>query len=210
MQASKNVAIIVAHPDDETLWAGGTIISHPLWKFFIVCICRANDIERAAKFCETLDILNIQGIMGDLDDGPEQIPLNENELENTIMKLLPNTPFDLVITHDSKGEYTKHLRHEEVNKAVIRLWHSGRLIVRELWTFAYEDGNKKYYPKAIQNGTICTKLSKKTWLRKYKIITDTYGFTKDSWEALTTPLFESFWQFEDPHTAKKTINEISL
>jgi len=26
---SKTVAIIVAHPDDETLWAGGTILNHP-------------------------------------------------------------------------------------------------------------------------------------------------------------------------------------
>jgi len=37
------VAIIVAHPDDETLWAGGTILNHPYWKFFITCLCRTND-----------------------------------------------------------------------------------------------------------------------------------------------------------------------
>jgi LmbE family N-acetylglucosaminyl deacetylase len=29
---TKNVAIIVAHPDDETLWAGGTILNHPYWR----------------------------------------------------------------------------------------------------------------------------------------------------------------------------------
>jgi LmbE family N-acetylglucosaminyl deacetylase len=33
---TKNVAIIVAHPDDETLWAGGTILNHPSWKCFII------------------------------------------------------------------------------------------------------------------------------------------------------------------------------
>jgi LmbE family N-acetylglucosaminyl deacetylase len=27
----KSVAIIVAHPDDETLWAGGEILNNPLW-----------------------------------------------------------------------------------------------------------------------------------------------------------------------------------
>jgi LmbE family N-acetylglucosaminyl deacetylase len=31
----KSVAVIIAHPDDETLWAGGIILSHPSWLWFI-------------------------------------------------------------------------------------------------------------------------------------------------------------------------------
>ena len=73
------VAIIVAHPDDETLWAGGTILSHPLWKCFIACLCRKSDEERATKFYKTLQIFRSDGIMGDLDDGPDQKPLDEKE-----------------------------------------------------------------------------------------------------------------------------------
>jgi LmbE family N-acetylglucosaminyl deacetylase len=46
----KAVAVIVAHPDDETLWAGGTILSHPSWQWFIVCLCRGSDKDRAPKF----------------------------------------------------------------------------------------------------------------------------------------------------------------
>ena len=69
---SKNSAIIVAHPDDETLWAGGTILSNPSWKCYIVCLCRESDKDRATKFYKTLQILGSEGIMGDLDDGPEQ------------------------------------------------------------------------------------------------------------------------------------------
>src|SRR5665647_591278 len=111
----KSIAVIVAHPDDETLWAGGTILSHPNHKWFIVCLCRASDTERAARFSNALILLKAQGVMGDLDDGPNQHLLDEKELENEILRLLPNTPFDLIITHDSSGEYTKHLRHEEVN-----------------------------------------------------------------------------------------------
>jgi len=205
LSTTKKVAVIVAHPDDEILWAGGTIMSHPSWKCFIVCICRGSDPERAPRFCKTLNILQAQGIMGDLNDGPEQSPLDENELESTIIRLLPATNFDLIITHNSTGEYTKHLRHEEVNKAVITLWHSGKIVVNELWTFAYEDGKKKYFPRAIENANIFRTLSEKIWLKKYKIITETYGFEKDSWEAKTTPLSEAFWQFKDPHSAIKSI-----
>ncbi len=75
---SKAVAIIVAHPDDESLWAGGTILNHPTWQCFIVCLCRGNDEEHSPKFFKTLQILKSEGIMGDLDDSPEQSPLNEN------------------------------------------------------------------------------------------------------------------------------------
>jgi len=143
--------------------------------------------------------------MGDIDDGPEQDPLDEKELEKYILKLLPSTHFDLIITHDSKGEYTRHLRHEEVNKAVVTLWHNSRISAKELWTFAYEDGNKAYFPRAIEKANIYESLPEEIWLKKYKIITETYGYGKDSWEAETTPLAEAFWQYKDPHSAKKSI-----
>ena len=74
----KNVAVIVAHSDDETLWAGGTILSHPSWNCFIISLCRESDTERATKFYRALKVLRPEGIMGDLDDGPEQIPLIED------------------------------------------------------------------------------------------------------------------------------------
>ena len=203
---SKSVAIIVAHPDDETLWAGGTILNHPSWKCFIVCLCRASDTDRAPRFHKALKILGSEGIMGDLDDGPNQHPLNEKELEAEIVRLLPKTHFDLIITHNPTGEYTKHLRHEEISKAVILLWHHHVIDANELWTFAYEDGNKKYYPKAVENASACTMLTELIWQRKYNIITKTYGFGKNGWEAKTTPKSEAFWQFPNSNDAQKWLD----
>ena len=203
---SKAVAVIVAHPDDETLWAGGTILSHPSWKWFILCLCRGNDNDRAPKFLKTLRILGSDGIMGDLDDSPEQNPLNENELDSTILQLLPPMHFDLIITHNPNGEYTRHVRHEETGKAVIKLWHKGNISANELWIFAYEDNNKKYYPRAMETATFHNILTKRIWLKKYRIITETYGFQKISFEAETTPKAESFWQFTNSYDAKKWLN----
>ena len=145
-ETTKSVALIVAHPDDETLWAGGTILNHPSWNWFVVCLCRGNDKDRAPRFYKALKIFKSKGIIGDLDDGPEQRSLDENEIEHAILGLLPPWHFDLIITHSPTGEYTSHKRHEETGKAVIKLWHSARLSASELWTFAYEDGNKEYYP----------------------------------------------------------------
>lgn len=202
----KSVAIIVAHPDDETLWAGGTILSHPSILWFIVCLSRENDTDRAPRFYNALKVFKAKGIMGNLDDRPGQVPLKEKQVEQSIVDLLPSRHFDLIISHNPSGEYTKHIRHEEIGKAVIKLWHSGKISAKELWTFAYEDGNKKYYPKPIENATIYRTLTKSIWLRKYKIITETYGFEKSSFEAETTPRTESFWQFKNSQEAKKWLN----
>ena len=199
----KSVAIIVAHPDDETLWAGGTILSNPTWQCFIVSLCRGNDSDRAPKFYKALKVLKSEGIMGDLDDEPEQKPLAESDIEEMILNLLPKKPFDLIITHNPNGEYTRHIRHEEVSKAVIDLWHTGKITATELWTFAYEDGNKTYFPKPIENAPIHTILTEQVWLWKYQLMTETYGFKRDSWEAQTTPKQEAFWQFQNWDNAKQ-------
>jgi LmbE family N-acetylglucosaminyl deacetylase len=205
--STKTVAIIVAHPDDETLWAGGTILSHPSWKWFIICLCRGNDKERAPRFYSALKVLKSDGIMGCLDDGPEQKPLDEKEVGRIILDLLPAHYFDLIITHNPSGEYTRHLRHEEVSKAVINLWYSDKISSGELWTFAYVDGNGEYNPRPVENAAIYRKLTKRIWFRKYSIITENYGFEKDSFEAETTPTAEAFWQFTDPYEAQRWLRK---
>lgn len=198
LENSKSVALIVAHPDDEVLWAGGTLLNHPTWNCFIVCLCRGSDTDRAPKFFRALKLLKAQGAMGNLDDGSEQIPLDEKILEDKILKLLPSLHFDLLITHNTNGEYTRHLRHEETGQAVIKLWQNDKISATELWTFAYEDGNKRYFPVAIKSASVCTILSKTIWQQKYKLITQTYGFEKDSWEAKATPKVEAFWKLTTP------------
>ncbi len=202
----KFVAVIVAHPDDETLWAGGSILSNPLWKCFIVSLCRGNDPERAPRFFNALKVLQSEGSMGDLDDGPGQAPLDDEEVERVILDLLPGTRFDLIISHSPWGEYTRHIRHEEVGKAVIRLWASNKIFTQELRTFAYEDGHKKYLPMAVKDAAVYMTLTKAVWLKKFSIITDTYGFDKDSWEAKTTPRSEAFRKFADSPGALKWLN----
>jgi len=202
----KNVAVIVAHPDDETLWVGGTILSHPTWNCFIVSVCRGNDTERAPKFYEALKILNAKGTMGTLDDSPDQKPLDIKIVEQVILDLLPAKNYHLIISHNPSGEYTRHIRHEEVSKAVIKLWYNKKITTDKLWTVAYKDGKREYYPRPEKDAAIYRTLTKRTWKRKYSIITETYGFEKNSWEAKTTPKDEAFRQFTNSFTAVKWLN----
>ncbi len=198
-----NIAVIVAHPDDETLWCGGLMLMHPHCRWYVISLCRKSDPDRAPKFFKTLEMLKATGAMADLDDGPGQIPLEEEIIEKTILQLLGSRNFELIITHDPSGEYTRHKRHEEVGKSVINLWNKNELKAKELWTFAYEDGGKTYLPKAIESASILQPLSEEIWKKKYQIITETYGFKKGGFEVETTPKTEAFWTFKKPVEALK-------
>jgi LmbE family N-acetylglucosaminyl deacetylase len=203
----KSVAVIVAHPDDETLWAGGTMLSYPEWDLFTVCLCRGGDPDRSPRFYEALKMYHSKGAIADLDDSPEQPPLDKHMLEQEILKMLPARHFELIITHNPSGEYTRHRRHEEVSEAVIDLWLSGRFSTDELWTFAYEDGQNKYLPKAMEYAPIYRRLSPKIANQKYQIITQIYGFSLDSWEARATSKTEAFWRFTSAIDAKNWLDQ---
>ncbi len=186
-------AVIVAHPDDETLWAGGTILMHPESEWTVVTLCRKSDQDRAPRFFQAIEKLNAAGAMGDLDDGPEQHSLTSSNVQHAILQNLPTNRFDLIITHGLNGEYTRHLRHEETAQAAMALWKNDKLVAGQIWRFAYEDGGRKYLPRAIEDADMHISLPEEIWQRKYDIITKIYGFSPDSFEARTTPREEAFW-----------------
>jgi len=193
IKKNSRCAVVVAHPDDETLWVGGLMLMHPEVSWTVVTICRKSDPDRAPRFFKALRKLNATGCMADLDDGPEQTPLDNAEIQETVMLLLPPEKYDLIITHGKSGEYTRHLRHEETARAVLALCGSNRLRTERLWTFAYEDDNRRYLPRAIEQADLLIKLTDEIWQEKYNIITNIYGFNEYSFEARTTPGIEAFW-----------------
>ena len=201
-------AVIVAHPDDETLWAGGTILSLPDIDWFIAVACRRGDKDRAAKFRRLLNAVPACGLMGEIDDGPEQTPLRPDVLERELLGLLPGTEFDLLLTHGPRGEYTRHRRHEEVCVAVVSLWEKREITAAALWMFAFEDGGGRYLPRAAPAAHRRTLLSDALWQRKYELITSIYGFDAESWEARCTPRAEAFWCFDHPRAAAAFVEQL--
>ena len=192
----KDCVAIVAHPDDETIWAGGTMLLHPEARWTVVTVCRKSDEERAEKFFRAMEKYNATGLMGDMDDGPEQSPLVGREVRQTILSLLPGERFDLIITHGPWGEYTRHLRHEETSKGVTCLCKTGKLTAEQIWMFAYEDGGGKYLPRAVADADIRIRLTDEIRQKKYDIITQIYGFGPESFEARAAPRGEAFWIFK--------------
>ncbi len=165
-------AVIVAHPDDETLWTGGTILMNPSWTWFVAAICRGSDTDRSPKFYRVLKALRADGKIADMDDGPQQTPLDETCVRNTIMSLLPEKHFDILITHSPCGEYTRHRRHEETALAVISLWRGGKISTGELRLFAYDDDNAEKIPLPIKQAHMHCTLPENVRREKYRIITE--------------------------------------
>jgi len=201
-RAKARVAVLVAHPDDETLWCGGLLLQHPSWDSFVGSLCRGNDPDRAPKFFKALDRLGAEGAMADLDDGPQQVPLEESAVRQTLLSLMPGRAWDIILTHGLLGEYTRHLRHEEVSRAVLNLWSDGALRARELWLFAYEDGGRSYLPRPQDGADIRLALPDDTWQAKYSLVTEAYGFAPESWEAGVTPRVEAFTRIVSPEKAR--------
>jgi len=202
MPEKAKVVVLVAHPDDETLWAGGTLLMHGEWTTFVGTLCRAGDADRAAKFFSVLKRLGAKGAMADMDDGPSQSPLNAELVRTTLRSLVPNERFDIVMTHGPKGEYTHHLRHEEVSRSVLEMWACGEIQSRELWLFAYEDGGGHRLPLAQKGADVLVDLPDEVWAIKRSLLTEIYGFVPESWEARTTPRREAYWRLVVPDDAR--------
>lgn len=199
----KSAAVIVAHPDDETLWCGGVILTNLQIDWTILTLCRKSDPDRSPKFFKAAAGYNATGTMADLDDGPEQSPLAGAEIQRTILNSLPKRDFDLILTHSPKGEYTRHLRHEEVSEAVFSLWKNGELKAKNLLMFAYEDGGGAYSLKPVKNADVSINLAKSVLKNKRGIIIDVYGFSPVSFEAKAVCDVESFWRIQKPEDVEK-------
>lgn len=201
----RSVAVIVAHPDDETLWCGGLMLQHPQWSWHVVSLCRGDDPDRAPKFRQVLARLGATGSIGTLDDGPQQAPLRDSEVGGAVRRLLPRRRYDLVLTHGPLGEYTRHRRHEECCRAVVGLWQAAGVRARQVWLFAFEDGGRAYLPRVRDDADRRYRLPDQVFAAKRGVIVETYGFAPDSWEARATPREEGFWCFTTPAAAAARI-----
>jgi LmbE family N-acetylglucosaminyl deacetylase len=198
---ARQVAVIVAHPDDEVLWCGGLLLSRPAWAVFVACLTRSGDPDRAPRFRRVLERLGVQGAMGDLDDRPEQRPLPADQVQDLVLALLPQRSYDLVLTHASQGEYTRHLRHEETSLAVQSLYRDTRLTAGALWTFAYGDSGGAHLPRPLPDAEFRLELPVEVWHEKRRLLREVYNFPDTSWEVRTTPRTEAFRRSPEPGSA---------
>jgi LmbE family N-acetylglucosaminyl deacetylase len=134
---SGSALVIVAHPDDETIWMGGTILQNKNVNWTIFSLCRGDDPDREPKFKLACEYLCAKSIITNIeDDSVMNIKNSVPVILEMIKKNLLNNYFSYIFTHGANGEYG-HPRHKGVYKAVKELIKTEQLSANKIFTFAY-------------------------------------------------------------------------
>ena len=138
--------MIVAHPDDETLWGGAHLMTG---KWFVVCMTSQYFLTRKTEYFNVLNQLGIKGIILDYPDlykgfdGKWKIDrwnYVQDALAEDIDTIINYKNWDQIVSHSPTGE-TGHFHHKYVNKAVVSTCSGLADKWNKLWFFG------KFYKK---------------------------------------------------------------
>ncbi|MCK5320415.1 PIG-L family deacetylase, partial [Candidatus Parcubacteria bacterium] len=174
LEDNKKVLVVIAHPDDETIWMGGTIARNKKIDWTIFSLCRASDRDRAPKFKRVCEYCGAKSIIADLDDnGKLNLEEAKQEAKKIILKKIGFNKFDYIFTHGANGEYG-HERHIAVHLAINELIKEKKIKPKTVFYFNYVKNKKNYLES--DSDSIINKLSEKELLEKKRIVAEMYGY----------------------------------
>ncbi len=196
----KKVLVIVAHPDDEIICMGGTLLRNKdIWDIIIISLCRANDLDRAPKYKKVCAELKAKAFISDLED--EKLnPINPHEIQKRI-KQFAYESYDYIFTHGENGEYG-HIRHKEVNQTVRKMLEDKSLKAKKIFFFNYlkvqADGTDTGFDSiANKSANKFINLNKLEFVTKKFLIEQIYGFQKGGYEERNCRQQEAFQEIKN-------------
>jgi hypothetical protein len=112
--------MIVAHPDDESLWGGDVLEQDKGW--FVICLTNADNEVRAKQFNKAMDLFQVDRNIWNFPDlGGDPFPDNVSQDLAFKLKNIVNHPsVKKVVTHNPDGEYG-HPTHRAISYMVKRI-----------------------------------------------------------------------------------------
>ncbi len=188
----KQALVIVAHPDDETIWIGGTIARHKNVQWTIFALCRKSDQDRMPKFMRVAKHYGARGIICDLEDeGILSVQQSIPQIIKIIQKELLRKTFDILFTHGANGEYG-HPRHQGVHLAVKQMLAEKQILAKDVFFFSYFLDKQKKIAVPQQRSPFQVELSNSEWEAKRNVIKQLYGFKSHIFENRSCSKIESF------------------
>lgn len=198
--------LVVAHPDDETIFAGGLILRSRETRWTIVCCTDEGERKRQDEFRCACEFLaqhsgnHVEPVLLGL------IPQRDGHIEHLALAeaLKPHAiGYDIVFTHNSQGEYG-HEHHKLVHRCVIESIGNPNT-----WVFISPGStnvNQEELRSKTPDGNVSLDLCSEILGLKVQAFQEChvsqarlYGYDPVSDELCDTDLKETlYWYFEDP------------
>ena len=115
--------MIVAHPDDETIWGGAHLLDRG---YLVVCLTDGYNKKRASEFNEAV---KASGNTPLILDYPDKVNFKRadwseitDDIEADIELIMSAKHWDIAVTHNPKGEYG-HIHHKKTNAITVNAFN---------------------------------------------------------------------------------------
>ena len=145
--------MIVAHPDDETIW-GGAHLYRDRGRYLVVCVTAGTDAERDEELHKAMTICEAQYLklgFPDLNAQQQQDRWKniEDDISATLALIMSAKKWEWIVTHNPRGEYG-HRHHRKISRFVTsgfkKLIHKDKL-------FYFGIYYKRRYPEKLKRHT---------------------------------------------------------
>ncbi len=118
--------MIVAHPDDETLWGGAHLMKD---NYLVVCLTNGNNATRKQEFTRAMKRSGDNGIILCYPDfvrnkaggfAIDSWSSSKAKIQKDIQVLLSYKQWKTIVTHNKKGEYG-HIHHKKTHNIVTKV-----------------------------------------------------------------------------------------
>lgn len=165
--------MIVAHPDDETLWGGGHMLEGG---YLVVCFTNESNPVRKAEFEAVIKDSGNKGIILDYPDQKKGVKnkwkKDRKGIISDINLLLSYKDWSLVVTHNPEGEYG-HIHHKMLNQMTTVEYHT-----------IYQDDNLYYFGRIYdeveleERAALMQQLPKNVYKKKQQMLKRFYSQRK--------------------------------
>lgn len=128
LDTSANKLMIVAHPDDEVMWAFSELINDD---YLVICITCGSNYKRVNEFQKVMKYTNDEYIMLNYPDkeNGERSNWNNNfkDIRRDLTRIIEYKDWNIIVTHNPKGEYG-HIQHIITSNIVTSISNKDNLV----------------------------------------------------------------------------------